>query len=371
MRRILHIITDLDMGGAERSLLQLCPLLRQKGFDCVVLSLVGNGCLEPEFEKAGIPVYSLQLSYGSFSLAALRRTLLLLRQLRPDFLQGWMYHGNLLAAFAGLISGLSFNFGIRQCVYDLQKEKSLTRLIIKLGAVLSNWSGAIIYNSDLSRLQHFDFGYADCKSALIHNGFNTVRFCPDENRRLQKRQQLGVSDDVFLIGTLARYHPVKGYDVLLKAAKILEGENPDIRFVCAGKGLNPMCSELSELQSFYGSPENISFLPEQAAPEEWLPAFDLFVLPSHSEAFPNALGEAMSCALPCLSSAVGEAVTLLGDESLSFRAGDVQGLVSGILNMRNMGASGRKEIAVKMRQRICENFSIEKMAENFCRLYGF
>ena len=115
-----------------------------------------RGTLSPRFDYLGIPVYEASMPRGRPTLRSAWRTLTLVRQLKPDLIQGWMYHGNTAASLTR-----SFNrsttpviWNIRHTPYNLEDEARLTRLLITLGAKFSRRPEKIIYNSITSAVTH-------------------------------------------------------------------------------------------------------------------------------------------------------------------------------------------------------------------------
>lgn len=101
MMKILYAITGLSTGGAEIMLYNLLSRINRERFSPTVVSLIGHGALGDRIEALGIPVYSIGMKPGMPPTpAAMQRLIQIIQQLKPDLIQGWMYHGNLAAQFA-------------------------------------------------------------------------------------------------------------------------------------------------------------------------------------------------------------------------------------------------------------------------------
>ena len=176
-RRLVFMVTGLNTGGAEMMLLKLCSGLDRNRFVPSVISLSDKGVVGPRIEELGIPVYALNMKSSRPSLGGLIRLCKLISTIRPDLVQGWMYHGNLAASLV-VLRGVVV-WGIRQSLYGLDKERTLTRWVIRLGAVMSRFPRAIIYNSRTSASQHEKFKFDQFKTVVIPNGFDTdiCSFC--------------------------------------------------------------------------------------------------------------------------------------------------------------------------------------------------
>src|SRR5438309_524949 len=170
-------------------------------------------------------------------LRALLRLTQIARRTRPDLIQGWMYHGNLAAQFAGLFVSrpVSIIWNIRQSLYSLNDEKPATARAIRLGARLSRLPSMILNNSQKSVSQHAAIGYETTRTVVIPNGFNTETFIPSEDSRVSVRAELGVPADTILVGRIGRYHHTKDHPTFLRAAALLLRDYPDTQFLLAGK----------------------------------------------------------------------------------------------------------------------------------------
>ena len=146
MMKILHIITGLGTGGAETMLLKLVKESSGRPESHVVVSLMDEGTRGQEVKKHA-SLYCLGLGQGRFSMFALIRLFRIVKKETPDVLQGWMYHANLAAFFVSLFVKKPMYWNIRHSLSDASQEKKLTRLIIKLTALLSKHTKAILFNS--------------------------------------------------------------------------------------------------------------------------------------------------------------------------------------------------------------------------------
>ena len=98
--RVVHVITGLAVGGAEAMLVKLLARMDRKRFDPVVVSLMSGGPNRDVIAELGIPIHELGMRPGLPDPIVLSRLACLARRLRPDLIQGWMYHGNLAALWA-------------------------------------------------------------------------------------------------------------------------------------------------------------------------------------------------------------------------------------------------------------------------------
>ena len=287
MPKVLHVITGLGAGGAERSLYNLVttPL---DGIAHQVISLAGMGEYGQKLLDAGIPVQVLGMTGlrgAPWALVRLRRAV---RQACPDVVQGWMYHGNLAASLARG-PGRPVAWNIRQSMPDIMEEKRGTRAVIRLCRRLSGQADRILYNSSLARQHHEGLGFAAQRADVVPNGFDTEKWRPDPANRAAIRAELGIPNDAPLLGYVGRGHKVKDIPTLLRALKGVMADHPDLHVVTAGEGTGPEAPDLAPLYAALPL-DRLRPLGHRSDVPKLMAAFDLFCLCSRAEAFPNVLG---------------------------------------------------------------------------------
>ncbi len=213
-------------------LLNILSRVDPSRFDSVVVSLRKREPVAGKIESLGIQVHSMNMKSGRISIIGFWHLVGLLRRLKPDIIQGWMYHGNLSAQLAAffLPGNIPVLWNIRGTNSNLSKEKFLTALTIWLGARLSGFPVKIINNSRTSALKHEkELSYRSGRWVIIPNGFDVELLVPSSEARTQFRSSLNLKENAFLIGLVGRYHPVKDHETFLKAAAILVNSHPDIQ----------------------------------------------------------------------------------------------------------------------------------------------
>lgn len=369
--RVLFIVTGLGTGGAEKQLARLAPRLIDGGFAVSVIALRG-GPVADELRGLGVPVTILGVSGFATAGRALGRLLRLTHSFDPDVIQGWMYHGNLAAALAHRLCArrARLYWGIRQSLYDISREKPLTRFLIRLGAKMSKGAKGIFYNSEVARVQHEAVGYAAARAQVIDNGFDTAIFRPDAEAHRAVRQELGVGMDTPLIGLIARFHAMKGHAVFLNAAARLARETGRVHFLLAGTGVD---RDNPELCAWLRSPElagRLHLLGERHDIPRLTAALDVASSSSSwGEAFPNALGEAMSCGVPCVATDVGDARRILGEAGIVVPAGDAEALARAWGRILALSREARRQMGLAGRRRVEKCFSLERVAAQYAEVY--
>jgi len=333
----------------------------------VVVSLMDQGKIGQQLIQAGFTVYALDMKGKLAFPFALVRLTRLLRQLNPALVQTWMYHADLLGGLAAYFAGIkTIVWGIH-CT-KLPIGRPLTRVVMKLCALLSyKIPSHIVCVADAARQMHIHYGYKSSLMSVIPNGFaiSNDTHSPQRERALLLKQPGSL-----IVGSVGRFHPDKGQDILLAAAAIVVQQRPDIQFVFVGRQCDDSNTTLQQLITQYGLKEHILLLGERDDIAQLLPDFDIFCLPSRSEAFPVALGEAMLAALPCVATDVGDCRLLTGELFPLVAPGDAQALAVAILQMAAKPQEERQHLGLNARQRVIDLFSIASVSSKYRQLYS-
>jgi glycosyltransferase involved in cell wall biosynthesis len=370
--QIVHIITGLNIGGAETMLCKLLSEMDNKGFSQAVISLMEGGTLKEKIESYNIPVHSLGMKQGIPSLRSIWDLKKLICKLKPDLIQGWMYHGNLAASLARFLYGqdkVKLLWNVRASMSNF--EKRLTYAVINLGARLSKYADRVIYNSFTSQREHRILNYDTNNSTVIPNGFETELFKPDSMARSYIRKELGLQDHTFLVGRIARYHPVKGHVTFLEAAAKLLKKKPDIFFLLAGRGINSCNQQLQKIIDENDLKERVLLLDERNDIPRLTAALDIAVSSSAgTESFSNVLGEAMSCGIPCVVTDIGDSSIIVGDTGRVVPPQDAYSLACAIESLMNEGPEELNRLGKASRDKIINNFSLQTIARQYEKLYS-
>ncbi len=370
-KRVVHVITGLNVGGAEMMLWKLLQGMKGDDWNLQVVTLLDGGVMQERIEALGIPVTSVGLSSGNFSPAAWLKLRALGRELSPDVVQGWMYHGNLAAsAMASAAPGPSRLFwNIRQSLPNMSQEKMLTRLVIRLGGCLSGKPQAVIYNARVSMGQHRNYGYRTGNAVHIGNGFDLDVFRPRAGAGERLRTRLGLAADAVLAGQLGRWHHVKGYDVFLAAAAEVVAQRSEVHFVCAGQDVHGEQPDLKDIMARPGLAGHVHFPGNIDDPAEFLAGLDLLCSASRAEAFANVIGEAMACGVPCVVSDVGDSALIVGETGIVVPAEDPSALGRGILGYLDGTVEEREAKGERARQRIAAKYGMSEVVRQYEELY--
>ena len=368
--RILHCITGLSGDGAQRMLLRLAQSLRGYGVDSAVVNLGPDDGVARNFEDAGVKVWSLNIAANPFGMIRGARALSsIVDAFKPELVQGWMYHANLLVSAARLYSFKRFAslWNIRRGLDDYSERRAKTRCVIMGNACLSGNTGGIIYCSEISREQHERFGFNSRRSMVIENGFDTNRFRPRPDQRLAVRRRYGIGDKEFLIGNIGRYDLAKGHKFLIEAFAKLNYLNA--RLIMIGRGVDTSNHELVSMLDQLGCRERVILLGEQSAVENILPAFDLYCSSSIAEGFPNAIAEALSCGIASVVTNTGASREIVDGSGWVVETRDSEALRRGLAEALQVGDACLKELGQLGRGRIETRYGLRAITERYHRVY--
>jgi glycosyltransferase involved in cell wall biosynthesis len=312
-RRVVHVITGLEDGGAEAVLYALCA--NDKSHEHCVVSLTGPGKYAALLQQVGVRVECLSMPRGRFTLRGAAQLWRLLRGLRPDVVQTWMYHADLVGGVLAKLAGVPRVFwGIHHSTLGAGTSRRTTVAIARLNAWLSPWIPAgIVCCADSARRVHESLGYAVSKFTVIPNGYDLSRFHPDPVARARLRGEWCVQDQLPVVGMVSRFHPLKDHETLLRALGRVRQAGKDFRCVLVGNGLSSDNAQLAYMLEQNGLGDRALLLGQRADVPAIMSALDLHVLSSREEAFPNVLAEAMACGTPCITTDVGDAATIVGE----------------------------------------------------------
>ena len=370
--KIIHIITGLNTGGAERALYNLLSSDFRSKYDCSVISLTDEGTYGIRIRALGIPVHVMNMRAG---LSVFRSIILLrgiIKKIAPDILQGWMYHGNLAATLARYFcSGVVVvAWNVRHSLYELKSENFITRQIIKANRLMSGKADAIFYNSNISRLQHEQFGFESSHSIVNPNGFDTDLLQPSLEKGEVVRSAIGISRDSTVIGHVARYHPMKDHVGFIKAMIMVMSKQADLEVLVIGREVRTKIAFL-----LYDLPETLTsrfhFLGERSDVYDLMQSMDIFCLSSAwGEGFPNVLGEAMSMAVPCITTDVAESAEVVGETGIVVPPCEPEKLADAVFSFLSLTDTQRAEKGRAARRRIEEKYLLKVNIECYENIYA-
>ena len=363
--RVLFIVPTLWVGGAERHLTTLLPRMDPARFTPSVVCIGDGEGLFAELQAAGIDARALYL--GKWQAArALRKLVLISREVRPDVVVVRGYNAETLGRIAARVAGVEHTVMWVHNITNIEPRGTVRRTIDR---ALDRWTSGYFGVAEAQRRYLADeLGYPDDKIRIIHNGVDPAQFDVNTDRGVLTEINFSEGDSV--VGILGGLTPVKDHATFLRAARIVIDEMPRARFLIIGHGrLHP---ELVALSSELRMTANVHFTGMRSDIARLLCAIDVFALTSVSECFPIALLEAMACGRPAVCTAVGGIPEILNDGETGYLVPpkDPQQLAVRLLDLlseprtaRRMGRAGRDRVeaefsldrSVEMAQRALED----------------
>ncbi len=368
--RIAHVITELNMGGAEQMLCKLVARMDRERFGCIVVSMTDKGPIGERIAEAGVRVFQLGMGLGKPTPGGVAKFLRLLEQESVDIVQSWLYHADLFGLIMGRVAEVRrVVWGVRCSDMRLRRYRPLTALTVRLCGVLSPLVDAIVVNSREGARIHRKRGYLTDRMVLIPNGFDTVAFRPDEGARARLRNELGLAGDARLIGLIARFDLMKDQPNFLRAADLLAEREPSVHFVMVGRGVTPENRHLAGLipDRLKG---RVHLLGQRDDVAHIAAGLDIAASSSaFGEGFSNTIGEAMACGVPCVVTDVGDSAMIVGDAGVVVPPGDSEALAEAFRRVLDMSPESRAAMGARARERIQREYELSAVVKRFENLY--
>jgi glycosyltransferase involved in cell wall biosynthesis len=356
-----------EVGGAERQLVNLAHGLLRRGHEVSVVVFFRNDSIERRLVAAGVPHDVLGVrgrwDFGRIVI----RYLLGERAAGAEIVYAYLLLPNVLSVPVKLLGkGTRIVWGLRMSDPDLDQKNGLSRPLHSLEVRLSRFADLVIANSHKGREDAIAQGFEPAKLQVVDNGIDTSLFRPRPELGLRLRAEWGIGEDQKVIGLIARLAAKKDHMTFLRAAALAAARRSDLRFVCVGDGPPRIRNALGDAAEALGVEQRIVWARLREDMVAVYNAFDVNTLSSaYGEGFPNALGEAMACGVPCVTTDSGDARRVVGDTGVIVRARRPDLLAEGWLHVLSRE---RAELGRLARQRVEENFGVEQMVASTERL---
>jgi glycosyltransferase involved in cell wall biosynthesis len=357
--RLLFVVPDLMVGGAERHVTTLLPRLDPQRFTASVVCIGDEGGLFADLLAAGVPARALHLGGKLQAGPALAALTAIMRDEQPDVVVVRGYNAETLGRIAARVAGVEHAVMWVHNIGDATPRSALRRTVDR---ALVRWTSAYFGVAEAQRRYLVDdLGYPDDRIRIIHNGVDPAAF--DTTTDPTPLIEFGWRTDDPVVAIIAELSPIKDHGTFLEAARIVVDDMPSARFLVVGDGA---CrAELEALSAELGLGSNVHFTGVRRDVGRLLRAVDVFVLSSVTvECFSIALLEAMACARPAVCTAVGgipemieEGVTgyLVPPRSPHQLAARLRSLLSRPETARRMGRAGRR--------RVVSEFSLDRSVD--------
>jgi glycosyltransferase involved in cell wall biosynthesis len=372
--RIVFVLTSLTLGGAEMMLWKLLSRIDRKRFDPRIIGL--SACADSMLDRfcdIGVPCHLLGMRPRLDASWRVLHLATAFRDLKPDIVQGWLYHGNVAATVAAAVtrSGAPVMWNVRGTLPSPAEKNWRSSFVIRLSGLLSSMPARIINNSVASAVEHENrLRYPKGTGIVLANGFDTDVFRPSLEARSGVRRELGLASDAVLVGLVGRYHRMKDHANFLRAAAALKATHPHVHFLLAGSKVDSENAELNGLVASLGVLQRVSLLGQRHDMDRITAALDVACSASaYGEGFPNVIGEAMSCAVPCAVTDVGDSARIVADTGAVVPPCDAPALARAIRDLVELDADSRQALGARARARIVQHFSLDAIVQQYEELY--
>lgn len=335
-----------------------------------MVSLQSPGALAPEVRALGVRLHTLRLSAVRYPLAVPKLRSWFRRE-RPDVVQTWMYHADVIGGLAARAAGISavawgLHAGPRPPRGTNWKMDFVLPVLARASHIVPE---VIVCCSETTKSVHLAAGYDRDRMVVIRNGFE-VEAEPDVSARREVRQELGIPLDAPLVLWVGRFHPQKDLETMARAAGLIVKQEPATRIVACGAGIDAANVELRGWLERAEALEHTSLLGVRRDASRLYAAADLvFSSSAFGEGLPMVLGEAMASGTPVVATDVGDSADLVGDPGRVVPPRDPGRLASAVLRILELDEDRRLALGARDRARVAAEFSLEGMAAAYQRLH--
>lgn len=372
--KIVHVITGLNDGGAEGVLKKICLFDKDNGFVHHVVCLSSIGVHSAELESKGIKVYHLEMRGFRSFLDAILKFKRVLKSIKPNVIQTWMYHADLFGGVFGRLFGYkTIVWNIRQTELSPAYVKQSTIWLARVGAILSHIIPVkIVSCGERAKSFHSQFGYNHKKMVVIGNGLNldAIGELFTMEQRKNERAAYDISPEAIVIGMVGRFDPVKNHKGLLEALSKLEQYT--FKLILIGEGLTTENHDLNQWISNYNLKEKVVLLGRRPDVLRFYQLMDFHVLPSHSEGFPNVLIEAMALGTPCVVTDAGDAAMIVKHTGWVVPVRDEELLRAGLKDAMNEYLSSKQDWNERKKaciQRVKDEYTLNAMVKKYHKVW--
>lgn len=371
--QIMVIIGSLDVGGTERHLCQILPLLHGNEFEFTVTTISRRGALASCLERGGIEIMSPSFVnwVTKFRLLNLVSTFVWLAMLiarrRPHVVHTFLPAAYLMGGICAVLLKVPVRIMSRRSLNIYQQKHPLLQnlefwLHQQMHCLIGN-SAAVV--NELRK----ESNTKNTKVELILNGVDPTPFLNPIPRNVM-RSRLKVPENAFMIICVANLIPYKGHMDLLRALHQIQSqlENP-WKLLCIGRDDGPG-KELQKQTRKYGLDHNVTWLRTRNDIPNFLCAADIGVLPSYQEGLSNFILEGMAAGLPMIVTEVGgnPELVIQGKTGLLVPAGAPKQLGESILKLAR-DTRQRSEMGSAAHKRQIQDFSLDACVSSYRNLY--
>ncbi len=364
MKKVLHVIDSLHLGGAQEVVLNLATCGDRAGFHHEVATMHGHGVYWHRMHKCGIPLHSLSpnklLPWYAVSLP------LLLQRGKFDILHCHLIASNIFAKPVGALLGLP---AIINHDHTNDDYRASQRMRLALDIFSNRFASHLIAVSDSCRqflIQRE--GVPHEKISLVQNAIDLGRFSRSSGSREDARRQLGLPANAVVVAGVGRLNPQKNFTLFLQIAARIAPDNPGVVFFLAGHG--PEEEMLKALAVDLGIADKVVFAGYVADTRQVYLSADVLLMPSLFEGLPMTLLEAMAMEVPVVASALDGMAEVVDHEKDGFLvpSDSLEGFVATVSQLLHNPAL-RAETGARAAQKISSRFSASRMCAEVEAIY--
>jgi glycosyltransferase involved in cell wall biosynthesis len=374
-KKILYLITKSNFGGAQKYVYELACEAQKNNFD-VSVAVGGNGILIEKLKKAGLTVYtlkSLKRDVGFISeIKSFFEILALLKKVKPDILHVNSSKAGATGSLAGRLCGIpKIIFTIHGWAFN-ENRGCLSKIIIKkiywLTIFLSHSSIAVSEHTKKQVTKIPFYFFLMNKIKVIHNGVKDVQFFEKDYVRIFFQEKFNINQEDFIVGTLAELHPIKGLNFLISAGKKLTTENSNLKILIFGEGKEK--NKLEKIIIDLGLQNKVILGGYLENGSKHLKGFNVFILPSLSEALPLSILEAGQAQIPVIATNVGGIPEIIENEKtgLLIQSNNEKSIEESITRLLKNEVF-TKELTKNLKNKIDQEFNVKNFYKKTFDLY--
>ena len=331
--RVVYCIDNMQVGGTELNAVRTAERLDRRRFAVSVMCIRDSGPLMARYAAAGIPIHTFPMK-SLLGLEAMQQAVRLIRFLRReriDVVHSHDAYTSVYGTFCARLAGVPGVIASRRSWYS----PHLQGRILRANRLAYRFADRVVANSpSVSRLVETDAGVPASRIVTIPNFLDPQAFepIPQADRR-RMLDEIGVPEGAFVVGIVARLSPVKDHATLLRAIASVRDQIPSLHCVLVGDG--PERAAIESLAKSLEIADIVHLAGERTQPPNLHGLFDVSVLCSTSEAFPNSVLEAMAAGRPVVATDVGGTPDAIrqGTTGLLVRPSDPSRLADALLRL--------------------------------------
>ena len=362
-KRVLHVFSSFEIGGSQR---RFATYVSHTKTDYQHVVYAMDGC----YDAAGLVkstnlsiAEDLKITKGN-TRQAIKQIKQYLKQNAPDLLVTYNWGATewvLANTFSKACPIIHIQDGFGE---DEQSGEKLSRMLTRMVAY-RNCDTVVVPSKTLEHIAKRRWFLPQNKISYIPNGVDIDRFiCPED---IGFARSLGIDPEKPVIGIVAALRPEKNVGRLVEAFSRVEDEIDGAQLVIIGSGVGT--SAMKMLAERVCKPGRVIFAGNMANPEKLLPSFDVFALSSDTEQMPLSVIEAMACALPVVSTDVGDISHMVSGQNIPY----ISGLDAGILADNLVQMLSSHEVSIRIgaanQAKAKEQFSLHTMINAYDELF--